>query len=481
MPGELNAWLRQQRQDRGWPVPEMARRLRDAARDSGDKGVPDNDAMCRNIRRWETGPGGLSERYKLHYCNALGVAIDQFGPRKAAKAANGPVATSVECRSPAPLAGTPVPYFTRQPPGAGLSEAGSVAYRGMQDRGLGGPWGEREVMMAAHEGSEHAARAERRDIGDATLDQFRADVTWLSHAYITGEPLSLFQEMSRVRARLHAALDLRLWPRDAADLYFLLGALNGLMAHAAHDLGYPRAADELARAGWAYSVIIDHKPLMGFLRGEQASVAYYQGRPRQARDLAKSGLVYLPRGIGAARLHCQHGMAAAKLGYAQEANAAIADAQEARDSGQGDDLHNGVGGQFGFSPGRQSFMTGTALCDVAGGETGAITELRTAIRRFETGPAKERSYGCESGAYINLALTRLRVGELDAADLTPVFGLPTERRISQLPRLLAPVRSELARPRYQGSPQARDLDEQIEQFCRETAASDLHSLSGEPG
>ena len=52
MSQELSAWLRQQRQTRSWPVPEMARRLRAAAKDTGDTAVPANDAMCRNIRRW---------------------------------------------------------------------------------------------------------------------------------------------------------------------------------------------------------------------------------------------------------------------------------------------------------------------------------------------------------------------------------------------------------------------------------------------
>ncbi|HEY7484104.1 MAG TPA: helix-turn-helix transcriptional regulator, partial [Streptosporangiaceae bacterium] len=86
------------------------------------------------------------------------------------------------------------------------------------------------VVMAAHEGSDHAEEAERRDIGDATLDQLRADVIRLSHEHMTGEPFPTFQEMRRVRRRMYAALDRRLWPRDETQLYFLLGVLNGLMA-----------------------------------------------------------------------------------------------------------------------------------------------------------------------------------------------------------------------------------------------------------
>src|SRR6266852_8948301 len=111
-----------------------------------------------------------------------------------------------------------------------MSSSHEVAYRRMEEPDLGGCGTEREVVMAAHEGSEYAERAEQRDIGEATLEQLRADVARLSREYMTGEPLPLFLEMRRVRNRMHAALDRQLWPRDETELYFLLGCLNGLMA-----------------------------------------------------------------------------------------------------------------------------------------------------------------------------------------------------------------------------------------------------------
>jgi hypothetical protein len=86
------AWLREQRQARGWPVPEMARQLRDAARDNGDSTLPDGEAICRNIRRWESGRGGASERYRLHYAKAFGVDPGQFGAGRPQPAAAAPAA-----------------------------------------------------------------------------------------------------------------------------------------------------------------------------------------------------------------------------------------------------------------------------------------------------------------------------------------------------------------------------------------------------
>jgi hypothetical protein len=59
---------------------EMGRQLCMAAKANGDSTVPRGEAMCRNIRRWESGHGGVSERYMLHYCKALSISPQMFGP-----------------------------------------------------------------------------------------------------------------------------------------------------------------------------------------------------------------------------------------------------------------------------------------------------------------------------------------------------------------------------------------------------------------
>jgi hypothetical protein len=107
------------------------------------------------------------------------------------------------------------------------------------------------------------------------------------------------------------------------ELYFLLGALNVLMANAADFLGHPQAAEELVRAGWAYATAIDHRPLLAQLRLQLASIAYWH-RPRQSRDLARSGLEYLSDGSNAAQLHLEYGRAAARIGDTATARQAIA-------------------------------------------------------------------------------------------------------------------------------------------------------------
>jgi len=328
-----------------------------------------------------------------------------------------------------------------------------------------------EVIMAAHEDSEHAESAERRDIGDPTLEQIRADVTRLSRDYMTAEPAALLREMQRVRARIHAALDRQLWPRDQTDLYFLLSCLTCLMANTASDLGSTRVAEELARSAWAYAVAIRHQALLGQLRCTFTDIAYWSSQPRQARDFASNGLEYLPAGPTAAQLHLKFGRAAARLGDADAARAAVALACEARERDYSDDLLE-IGGEFRLTLASQHSLAGSALIDIPGAETDAASQLQLAADLYATGPQPGESYRytLEARARIDLATAQLRIGELDAAAaaLAPPLALPAAKRTAELPQRLLAVRAELASPRYQGSAVAAEVDQQIEAFSQDT-------------
>ncbi len=325
--------------------------------------------------------------------------------------------------------------------------------------------------MAAHEGSEHAGRVEQRGIGEATLEQFRADVTSLSVHYLTGETFALFMDMRRVRNRVLEALDRRQWPRDAAELYLLAGCLSALMAAAAVSLGYPQAAEELTRAGWAYATIIDHRPLMARLRLCAAHAAYWGGHPRQAASLAASGLEYVADGQNAAQLHLYGGLARARLGDAAGAGLAIGAARDARERDHRDELLE-IGGEFGFSRAAQSYYAGFVLAEAArgagsGGQAATELESATSLYGLGPGPGEHHSRRCQMLAHTDLAIVRLRSGALDAAitALQPVLTLrPGERTAVQAQRLSA-LRAELAHPIFRGSAQARELDAQVAGFA----------------
>ena len=236
----------------------------------------------------------------------------------------------------------------------------------------------------------------------------------LSVQYMTGETYGLFVEMRRVRDRILEALDRRQWPRDAAELYLLAGCLSALMAAAATNLGYPQAAEELTRAGWAYAAIIDHRPLMARLRLCAAYAAYWNGRPEQSANLARSGLEYLADGQNAAQLHLFGGLALAHLGDAGSAHQAIAAARDARDRDHRDELLE-IGGEFGFSRATQSYYAGFILSEAAGGKAAsdeAVTELEGAIGLYAAGPGpgEHHSRKCQMLAHADLAIAQLRAG-----------------------------------------------------------------------
>jgi hypothetical protein len=400
-------------------------------------------------------------------------------------AASPPPAPAARQTSAVPPAACAIPTSGSQDTSSHLDAAASlplphVAYRWSQEPFPAGSWIGREVEMAAHDGSAHAERAEQRDIGDATLEQFRSDVIRLSHEYMTGEPFGLFLDMRRVRDRMYAALERRLWPRDSTELYFLLGVLSCLMAVAADDLGYPHAGEELVRSAWAYPTAIDHRPLMARLRLELAGIAFWP-RPRQSRDLAASGLSYLSDGPQAAYLNLQFGRAAARLGDAEAARRAIAAAGEARDREHQDDVLE-IGGEFDFSRATQHYMAGSTLVEIPGAESEAISQLERAAELYAAGPGpgETHGFGCEAVASIDLAASQLRSGELDGAAqaLAAVLSFPSARRIDALPQRLTRVRAELANPRFAGSARARGLDEQIEDFGRDTIVGAMSALPG---
>ena len=337
----------------------------------------------------------------------------------------------------------------------------------------------REVLMAAHEGSAHAEGVEQRGIGEATLEQFRADVTQLAVQYLTGETFGLFTEMRRVRNRITEALGRRQWPRDAAELYLLAGCLSALMAAAAVNLGYPQAAGELTRAGWAYATGIDHRPLMARLRLCAAYAAYWSGHPQQCADLARSGLGFLADGQGAAQLHLLGGLAAARRGDAARARQAIAAARDARDREHDDELLE-IGGEFGFSRGDPGLLCG--LRPGRGGRGRGRRRRTRACRqpvRGRPGPGEQHSRRCRMLAHTDLAIARLRAGALDAAiaALEPVLALPPGERTAVQGQRLAVLRAGLSQPAYLGSARARDLDEQLAAF----GPAELGRLAGQDG
>ncbi len=66
----LGARLRAERESRGWTYAQLAGKLSDAS--AGICPVPGTAAIIPQIRRWERGGTGISQRYRTLYCIAFG-------------------------------------------------------------------------------------------------------------------------------------------------------------------------------------------------------------------------------------------------------------------------------------------------------------------------------------------------------------------------------------------------------------------------
>ena len=334
------------------------------------------------------------------------------------------------------------------------------------------------IASAAAQARGHAEQSAVTGIGPGTVEQYAADVTRLSRAYVSAPPLPLFAAMHRELALVQAALDRKAYPDQARELNFLAGALCGLMANASLDVGREQAADDLARAAWTYGRIIDNGPLMAWARGTQALAAIWDQRYRDAARLAEDGLAHDPAGMSAVRLHAIDARALADSGGPAQARAAMAAAQHAAANAGPDALHDGIGGEFAFDQAKLSYYGAIALLgtdDPAAAERSAAQ----AVGLYQAVPERFRSYGCTALAQVELAKVQLETGNLDdaAQALGSVLAPDPSRRISSLNQHLQACRQLLHAPAFHGSDTVRDLDEQMSSF---SAGSTALVLPGRP-
>ncbi|MFJ4658612.1 XRE family transcriptional regulator [Nocardia sp. NPDC088792] len=326
------------------------------------------------------------------------------------------------------------------------------------------------IMAAAHEASEHAGRAESTNVGATTLEQLDADVTRIANDYVHVPPVPMMVEMLRVRRRVYRLLEGHQRPVDTSHLYLLAGTLSGLLANASTDLGYFDAAGEQARASWAYAELCGHNGLRAWTRGMQALIEYRADRPRRGVVLAQNGHQYAESATSKVRLLNIEARIWSRLGSTNDTERCIRAAHDARDVQTSDSLHDEVGGVFGFNEPKSHYYAGATYIHLGEAEQ-ALEATRRAIELYTSGPTEKRSYGAEALARIDNAAAHLIRGSLDGATeaLEPVLELDEDKRIAQLEERLTALRQRLASPEFRNTPEARELDERIEEFCGSTA------------
>lgn len=326
------------------------------------------------------------------------------------------------------------------------------------------------IRAAAYASGEHAEWAEVSEVGPVTVDQLHHDATDLARRYILVQPGEIFADILRLRDRVYRLLARRSRPTQQTHLYLLAGQACGLLASASLELGYHGAAVEQANAAWAYAEIIDHSPLRAWLRGTQALIALWSGRIRDSVQLARAGREHLRGGTGFVRLCNIESRGWAHLGDRAETERLIAMGHRARDlPTPPDELHDLVGGEFGFDEARQAFCNAGAYVQL-GLPKPAVRAAERALRLYPSTAERQRRFGGEGSTRLEMTAAHLIDHALDAAgaELAPILTLPKASRPAQASTRLAAIHATLNGPPYTNSREARELAERIRAFAATT-------------
>jgi transcriptional regulator with XRE-family HTH domain len=322
------------------------------------------------------------------------------------------------------------------------------------------------IRAAARVSAEHARRAEATEVGAVTLEQLDNEIATLARTYILTDPGDIFGDLVRVRDRVFGLLRRRAYPAQLSHLYLLAGQACGLLASASMELGCHGAAFDQTYAAWAYAEVIGHDELRAWLRGTQALIAFWSGRPRDSVRLAQSGRDYVRGGTGFVRLCNIESRGWAHLGNRSETQRVIAMGHRARDlPGQPGELHDRIGGEFGFDEARQAFCNAGAYVQLGQARL-AVRASERALRLYDSEAERHRRYGGELSTRLQRVHADLLNRDLDAAEagLEPLIAVPNLGTVAHLPAGLAEIRTLLGQRPYGNSREARELAERIRAF-----------------
>ncbi|MEU5683608.1 hypothetical protein [Streptomyces venezuelae] len=307
-----------------------------------------------------------------------------------------------------------------------------------------------------------------------TLDQLDDDIVDLARAYNRTSPVEVYRRAKELLDVAQSLLERTQVPRQRTRGYLAAGQSAALLSAICFDLGSLPSAVSLSRTAALYGQVIEHGPLQAYAHGALAFLAYWGGRPSEAVRLVHTAQSFGGLGDTArTRLSVIEGRAYGHLGDKAASERAVRRALE-QNSGTRDELHDDVGGEFGFPDDRVAMSNATTYLLLRNSE-GAETAAHSALHLLGSKPEDQRPLLVSSQASVDLARARLLRGELDGAQeaLEPVFQVPTEWRGAGTLERLAAVRSSLCHPTFADAAEASTLGERIEEY---SAAATAHKL-----
>lgn len=253
-------------------------------------------------------------------------------------------------------------------------------------------------------------------------------------------------------------------PGDGQRLYGVAAITGGLLAKASHDLGNPRSATTQARTALVFADHVGDPALTAWLNGLLALVAYWDGRARDSLEHANRGLAVSENTTAALWLHASAARAWARLGNVEEAVASVHAVEATSAAMEPTDL-DAYGGILTFSAARATYYAADAFAWLPAHADAERVAL-DAVAAFSDPTHEDWAFGDAAGAACDLAIIRIRRGEIEGAAeaLSAVLDLPREQRIGGIIKSVQRVSDALAEVPDSGA--RRVLAEQLDTYVR---------------
>ena len=320
------------------------------------------------------------------------------------------------------------------------------------------------VLAAADQSRAFAAWTESGELGSTTMDIDRSELSELSGLFLHQPAAAVFPRLVRLRSTLLGHLYEHQPLRRSRDLYVLTGMACLVLAHASHVLGHRSSGVTHVQLAQLCAQEADHVELHAWALGTHALLAEAANHPKDALRYLRAASDKLAHsrlpGTAAVRLASYEARLAARVGQRERALAALAAANDARETGITTEIADldDIGGILSFPDVKHEFFSAEANL-LLGRHDLAERDALAVITSYTSGPPEQRSYGDLTLAWLDVATVRLAMNDLDGMRdaIQPVLSLPADLRIAPLRDPLATLASTLAEHRYRDSRLARDV------------------------
>ncbi|WP_213452728.1 hypothetical protein [Rhizomonospora bruguierae] len=328
------------------------------------------------------------------------------------------------------------------------------------------------LWTAAYESAQVSKAVMPIDIAPGTVDDLRGELHRLANDYVhTSDLPRIIGSVILLRDRLAVQVDPRRpHPRQARELYLMMGATCLLLASISHDLGESDAGMMQAKSAEVFADLAEYPELTAWVLCTQAMIDLWRQRPADALRHAERGRAMSITGSGSVRLTGLHVRALAQLNRKDEAKALLPRVERTAGRVTRTDALAELGTVFSFPETRQRYYAAVSHTEL--GNYPAVERAVAALGHDDQPPSSS------DGAWpISWALSRcyLALARLDhrgsdggpeaaAQALRPVLSLAEPQRINQLGQVFDQINGRLTTPMFSGNSTAQELRDTLHNF-----------------